>query len=106
MNAPVCFENVYMSRRDQTASLFDGNMGLSRLSDWDITVPDIGVVGIADQVALVDVVKVATYSGPPGGVGLYTGIRLDCFSRKSVLGTQYVRLARDKRLGFTMITRR
>jgi hypothetical protein len=52
---------------------FDENLGLVNVTDEDIDLPEKGIDGLTDEVAMADAIKFASYVGPPSGLGSYVG---------------------------------
>jgi hypothetical protein len=52
---------------------FDENLGLINVTDEDIDLPEKGIDGLTDEVAMADAIKFASYVGPPSGFGSYVG---------------------------------
>jgi hypothetical protein len=52
---------------------FDENLGLVDVTSEDIDLPEKGIDGLTDEVAVADAIKFASYVGPPSGFGSYVG---------------------------------
>ena len=52
---------------------FDENLGLEGMDESKIPMPESGLDGLTDQVAIVDSIKFALYAGAPAGLGAYVG---------------------------------